>query len=353
MSHLRIRELARSIVVRYPIVMKAIGPFHHIVRKVVNWLEYKFIFSSSMRATVELVNSASSQKRENILAFMTVRNELSKLSFCLQHHRSLGVKEFFIVDNGSIDGTYEYLLEQSDVTLFRTNESYRNAHYGITWVNFLIHKYAQGRWALFIDADELLYFDGMEHEDAIQKLVHRLEKKQQTYFYAPMVDLYAFDDLRISEVSELEPKYRELNNACHDISSYKSGEKLANELFTLKGGPRSRLLEDQAVAPNLVKFPLVKVVSKSIYIGSSHEFYPPRREVHTDYGWLVHLKLGNNAHEHHSDPEIEKEHYGIGAERRVIASGAVNKLVTGDPQAINFNGRKSLNLLDEVIKGRI
>ena len=55
-----------------------------------------------------------------ILCFSTMRNEIIRLPFFLEHHRALGVDHFLIVDNGSDDGTTEYLAAQPDVSLWST-----------------------------------------------------------------------------------------------------------------------------------------------------------------------------------------------------------------------------------------
>ena len=50
--------------------------------------------------------------KNSILAFTTLRNERVRLSYFLDYYRDLGVDHFLIVDNGSTDGSREYLLEQ-------------------------------------------------------------------------------------------------------------------------------------------------------------------------------------------------------------------------------------------------
>lgn len=348
---MRIRERLSSLLSKHPTLSKALIPTIRVIRNYVNWFEYLQIFKASGKVKLEFVKHSINISSSGVVAVMAVRNEISRLPFCLQHHRRIGVKEFFIVDNDSNDGTYDYLLRQRDVTLLKTAESYRNAFYGITWINSIIQTYAMNRWVLFVDADELLYFDGMDDKDGIDTLIDRLEKVNQTYMYTPMVDLYAFNDDVIGATHQLDLKYDELRNASHDVSGYRSGKKLSNELFELNGGPRSRLLNNESADPNLVKFSLIKMNSKTAYIGSSHEFYPLRPECHTVYGWLVHLKLGNKAHEFHGDPEIEKQHYGAGIERRIIATGGAQGLKSGDAVSAHFCGLNSLKLLDSAIRG--
>jgi hypothetical protein len=51
-----------------------------------------------------------------ILLFSTVRNERVRLPYFLTYYRRLGIDHFLIVDNGSDDGTREYLADQPDVS---------------------------------------------------------------------------------------------------------------------------------------------------------------------------------------------------------------------------------------------
>ena len=65
------------------------------------------------------------QPRKDILAASTMRNEMLRLPHFLDHHRKLGINHFLIVDNGSEDGTRDYLAGQPDVSLWSTDHSYR------------------------------------------------------------------------------------------------------------------------------------------------------------------------------------------------------------------------------------
>ena len=61
--------------------------------------------------------------RDEIRAFMTVRNEALRLPSTLRHHRTLGVDRFFVLDNGSTDGTLDYLAGEPDVTRFEVDSA--------------------------------------------------------------------------------------------------------------------------------------------------------------------------------------------------------------------------------------
>ena len=54
----------------------------------------------------------------DVLCFIVLRNEKVRLPFFLKYYRALGIKHFFIVDNGSTDGSTQYLAAQSDVSLW-------------------------------------------------------------------------------------------------------------------------------------------------------------------------------------------------------------------------------------------
>jgi hypothetical protein len=84
------------------------------------------------------------------------RNEMFLLPRFLEHYRALGVTSFLIADNGSEDGTLEFLAEQPDVALFSVDSDYNQSHYGVVWQQALMAAYRPDRWALVADADELL-----------------------------------------------------------------------------------------------------------------------------------------------------------------------------------------------------
>ncbi len=93
-----------------------------------------------------------------IRSFLVVRNEKLRLPSTLRHHRSLGVRRFFALDNGSTDGTLDYLCGEPDVHVFSTNSSYAESNYGVAWTNELLNAFGNGHWTLTIDADEQFIF---------------------------------------------------------------------------------------------------------------------------------------------------------------------------------------------------
>ena len=90
----------------------------------------------------------------DILLFSTMRDEFVRLPFFLQYYRNLGVSHFLIVDNGSDDGSREYLTDQPDVSLWTTTASYKASRFGMDWINALLRRHGDGHWCLTVDPDE-------------------------------------------------------------------------------------------------------------------------------------------------------------------------------------------------------
>ena len=93
-------------------------------------LERKRRLVRSLRKSRELnrvANRTGDIADDDILIFSTVRNERIRLPFFLDYYRKLGVNHFLFVDNGSDDGTREYLESQADVSLWTISHSHQRA----------------------------------------------------------------------------------------------------------------------------------------------------------------------------------------------------------------------------------
>jgi hypothetical protein len=94
------------------------------------------------------------------IVFAVMRNERIRVASWLAHYRRMGVSAFAIIDNGSSDGTFEYLSGEKDVALIRIKHSFAAANFGIDWLNEFHARLDPGHWVLFADADELLVYRG-------------------------------------------------------------------------------------------------------------------------------------------------------------------------------------------------
>ena len=124
-----------------------------------------------------------------IRVFSKCRNEILRLPAFLAHYRALGVERFFIVDNGSTDGSTEYLAAQPGVELSRTAERFSDTKGGAAWMNDLLAKFGTGSWCVTVDVDELLVYPGSEVA-ALPALTAYLDAHGHTALGCTLLDLY-------------------------------------------------------------------------------------------------------------------------------------------------------------------
>lgn len=212
-------------------------------------------------------------RREDVLLFMTLRNEKVRLPYFLKYYRRLGVRHFLIVDNGSDDGSHEYLLEQPDVSLWVTRHSYKKAHFGVDWLNWLQRKYGHGHWCLTVDADEFLVFPFCDTR-TIGALTDWLDAASVKSFGAMLVDMYPKGPVD-------SVPYRAGANpfdiaAWFDSGNYTIRKNSRFQNLWIQGGPRARMFfrDQPAKAPALNKIPLVKWHRNYVYVSSTHMLLP-------------------------------------------------------------------------------
>src|SRR5689334_2342449 len=63
--------------------------------------------------------------KNEIRLFVAARNERLRFPYFLKYYRELGVDRFFVIDNGSTDGTVPLLTAEPDVHVFRTDAAFR------------------------------------------------------------------------------------------------------------------------------------------------------------------------------------------------------------------------------------
>jgi hypothetical protein len=126
---------------------------------------------------------------DEIRLFAKVRNEAKKLPFFLSYYRALGVNRFFIIDNGSNDGTVELLSQASDCHTFITTEKLINARAGMDWIQPLLNQYGRNRWCIVADADELLVYPDSETV-ALSAFCHALDRLNADAFFCILLDMY-------------------------------------------------------------------------------------------------------------------------------------------------------------------
>jgi hypothetical protein len=130
------------------------------------------------------------EDRSECRAFLVVRDEALRLPYVLEYHRALGVSRFFIVDNVSNDGTFDFVLSQPDCHVYSAPGSFAAANFGIDWLNQLMTWHGDGHWCLSIDADECLVYPDCERT-SLPSLCEYLDRSKVNGMFCVMLDMYS------------------------------------------------------------------------------------------------------------------------------------------------------------------
>lgn len=271
------------------------------------WLRYRDLISAQNRTT--------SIRRNDILLFSTLRNERVRLPYFMSYYRDQGVNHFLIVDNGSTDGSRDYLAGQPDVSLWTTDASYKRAHFGVDWLNALQRRYAHGHWTLVVDSDEFLVYPFCDTRP-LRALTDWLDTCEIRSFSAMLLDMYPKGPIAAQRYSEGQNPF--------DIASYfdtgnytlTPNARMAN--LWIQGGPRARAFfaQNPKAAPALNKIPLVRWRRHYAYDSSTHMLLP--RGLNRVYdarggerasGCLLHAKFLDTLTEKTSEEMARSQHY--------------------------------------------
>jgi hypothetical protein len=261
-------------------------------------------------------------KREDLLVFSTLRNERVRLPFFLNYYRNLGVNHFLIVDNGSDDGSREYLAEQPDVSLWTTRNSYKRSRFGVDWLNGLQMRYAHGHWTLVVDPDEFFVYPFCDTRP-LRALTDWLDASSIKSFSAILLDMYPKGPF------DAKP-YREGQDPLEIAQFFDSGNYTINRNhhfgnLWVQGGPRARMFfpDNPERAPALNKIPLVKWHRNYAYVSSTHMLLPRGLNLVYDEwggekasGCLLHAKFLDTFPLKAQEEMDRKQHYANSHEYR-------------------------------------
>lgn len=208
--------------------------------------------------------------KDEVIAICVAKNDLIKIKEFIRHHRTIGVRQFVILDNGSTDGSIEWLSKQEDVVLMYTKVPYTtNRREG--WINRIMAYYGDERWYLVADSDELLVYEECEHK-SIHDVIAYYELKKMIRGRALMVDMYAKPEYYA------KGKKEDCFDECvyFDIDTYYQSKRYYVNLMC--GGPRERIFHQ---APWLTKYPLFYLRKQDIEC-KSHFLFPHRENMNTD-----------------------------------------------------------------------
>jgi hypothetical protein len=284
-----------------------------------------------LRIDTQMISNDQSEVR----LFMTVRNEILRLPRTFEHYRKIGVSRFFVVDNGSTDGSKEFLLAQPDCHVFVTHNSFAEAEYGLKWQNALLDEHGVNHWCLLVDADEWFTYAGYESR-RLPELAAYLEQNGAQGVFAFLLDLYGPGTI----AEAISDPQRSLLDACRYFDSkyewYRHPRIAGIEAprfpeYDVFGGPRLRLYFPNLhryyhlirllwrtldfvplplppalqTPPTLTKIPFVRWLPGTRYI-NSHATTPIKLSEVT--GVLLHFKFLNDFYERVANVLKRKEH---------------------------------------------
>lgn len=130
---------------------------------------------------------------DGVIALIVVRNGGYFIEEFLRHYRSLGVRHFVFLDNGSDDGTDAILAHEDDVSVWKCDLPFGT--FDLLMRRWLLGTFARDRWALQVDIDEFFDFP-LRGFASVDDLADYNDERGFRAVRSLMVDLFPRCDIR-------------------------------------------------------------------------------------------------------------------------------------------------------------
>jgi hypothetical protein len=195
-----------------------------------------------------------------VLLFVTLFNAMDYLAWFLAHYRALGVDHFFIIDNGSSDGSWQRLCQEPDVSVFSNPESFAGSAFGVLWVNHLMQRYGVGHWCFHVDIDEAFVFPGYGANRTLRELLSYCDEHE--YCSVPAIELDMYPE-RLNATTAADP----FGSSCYFDVDYVAIQSELPPYVMIQGGIRERLT---GLALSMQKSPLIRMAADVRYVECNH-----------------------------------------------------------------------------------
>ncbi len=293
----------------------------------------------------------------DVLCFLCVRNEASRLPHFLRHHRGLGVRHFLAVDNGSTDSTADLLRNEPDVSLWHTQASYKASRFGMDWLTWLQMRLGDGHWCLTLDADELLIYPYWQTRP-LPALADWLDRQGQSSFGALTVDMYPEGPVSEGQVGPADDPIDHLR--WFDSGNYLTQVQPRMRNLWVQGGVRARAFFAQSPrwAPTLNKTPLVRWNWRYAYVNSTHALLPPHlNQVYATSGGeltsgvLLHTKFLPGIEIRSSEEKTRGEHFGNASQYAAYYDRLSDDPVLHTKASTRYTGWRQMEALGLMSRG--
>ena len=161
-------------------------------------------------------------EENSIFLLAVVRDENILLEYFIKKKKKIGITHFIIIDNGSKDGSFEYLRNlDENIILLQTFDHYKE-HFGTNWINYALKKYCLNKWCLVVDIDELIYLDD------INTLINKMISNNSKACCFLLLDMY-------SKLCENYKKGKEFGNHSKYFDKFSNYYKYNKEDKTVNG----------------------------------------------------------------------------------------------------------------------
>ena len=219
-------------------------------------------------AKIKVIKRTYDCNKNDPIVILCVKNDLIRIKMLVSHYRKLGIERFAVLDNGSEDGTFEWLSEQEDVDVYRCYDKYQT-FVKEGWINRIVSYYGFDRWVILTDSDELIVYEGMETH-SIKELVNYGQKNGIKRFKALTLDVYQNGKI-FGDSDNIQKDLCWVDSDSYYEKKIKAGKL---EIVRFIGGPRHRLMQSTV---SLSKYPLLFFEKGTISDNAHYQF--PHEEI--------------------------------------------------------------------------
>jgi len=264
----------------------------------------KFFLEAELDYLCKKIDIMSVKDRQPVLICVE-KDDIVKIKELYYHCKKIGIEHFVFIDNGSTDGTIEFLSQKDNVDIIKSNTKYQTLARE-AWINRVLCHYGYNHWYLVVDSDEMYNYVGSENIK-ISEHIGELEKKGIKRELSFMLDMYSKGKLFAKTENFLD-------ECCYfDTDTYSLVQY--RRFIRITGGPRNRVFEEDGKNKEFMlgKYPLF-LFEKGDLQTNSHFTFPFYKNVNVPCtSVLMHYKfIGNDIEKYIK--RVEEKNYSNGSE---------------------------------------